>query len=98
MEWVCPKCGFDNEKGSSFCGKCGGSLKKSCLKCKAEIRWDLVYCPECGFGIPLNEEIVYNKVYSGNGNHVVITNKRLLCFGGLFCSSHDITLDSILSV
>lgn len=48
IEWQCPHCGFNNEKGWERCGKCGTPLIKKCLSCQATMRWDLTHCPRCG--------------------------------------------------
>jgi ribosomal protein S27AE len=48
LEWQCPKCGFNNQRDSRHCGKCGHALVKTCLACSAEMRWDLLFCPTCG--------------------------------------------------
>jgi len=88
LEWVCPKCEFDNEKGSAFCGECGKPLKKPCYKCSSQIRWDLKMCPKCGFGLNRNEKVlfVYN-LSDSNQAYITVTSDRLLTsfspiFGG----------------
>ena len=59
LEWQCPHCGFNNEKGWKRCGQCGTPLVKACPSCRAEMRWDLTHCPQCGQpysrGEPRNE-------------------------------------------
>ena len=55
LEWVCPKCGFDNEKGTAFCGECGTDLTQKCLSCLEKIRWDRKFCPKCGANIKEKE-------------------------------------------
>lgn|GEM_PF-6630055 len=57
LVWVCPKCGFDNEKKSDFCGKCGHPLTQECPQCGTGIRWDLKFCSKCRFRIE-EEEIL----------------------------------------
>lgn len=58
LVWVCPKCGFDNEKQSDFCGKCGYPLTQECPRCGTGIRWDLRFCPKCGFRIEEGETLL----------------------------------------
>jgi TolB protein len=48
VEWQCPHCSFNNDRGSKHCGKCGTPLVKRCPICSNEIRWDLQYCTRCG--------------------------------------------------
>ena len=50
IEWQCPQCGFNNERDTRHCGKCGNPLIKTCPNptCGAEMRWDLAFCPTCG--------------------------------------------------
>ena len=60
--WACPKCGFDNEKQSDYCGKCGNSLTRQCPRCGSSVRWDLKFCSSCQFHFFDNEAIV--KIFS----------------------------------
>lgn len=46
--WQCPKCGFNNESETTYCGKCGAALVKPCPKCFSEMREDLEFCSKCG--------------------------------------------------
>lgn len=45
---VCPSCGFENDKDSSFCKKCGTALSKKCPYCGADLDADAVFCDKCG--------------------------------------------------
>lgn len=44
----CAECGFNNDRGATYCGKCGAALAKICPKCLSEMRLDLAFCPKCG--------------------------------------------------
>jgi predicted RNA-binding Zn-ribbon protein involved in translation (DUF1610 family) len=46
--WQCPKCGFNNQPNTTFCGKCGAALVKICPMCLSELRIDLEFCSKCG--------------------------------------------------
>ncbi len=46
--YSCPNCGFINESGTSFCGKCGEKLTKVCEQCGEAVRTELDFCPKCG--------------------------------------------------
>lgn len=103
LEWVCPKCGFDNEKGSAFCGECGEPLKKPCYKCANQMRWDLKRCPKCGFGLDKDEKVVF--VYNlnmANETYTTVTNKRILTSWARFFGGdnafHEHSLDDVLEV
>ena len=48
VQWLCPTCGFNNESGARFCGRCGASLAKRCPECSAILRTDLDFCGSCG--------------------------------------------------
>lgn len=56
------------------------------------MRWDLTYCPECGFGLNPSETILYK-----DGESILVTTARLL-HKELFCCFKDISLDSIRMV
>ena len=45
----CPECGAPSD-GSKFCSECGASLvpRTICPGCKAEIKTNAKFCPECG--------------------------------------------------
>jgi len=77
LEWICPKCGFDNEKGSHFCGDCGEPLTKVCIKCREKLRWDLKRCNKCGFGYRNGEEVLFEYNFEDRA-FVVVTNMRLI--------------------
>jgi ribosomal protein S27AE len=94
LVWVCPKCGFDNEKQSDYCGKCGNSLTRECLRCGAAVRWDLNFCPSCRFEMEPGEytviqfdvypfdRIIADDFERGRG---VITDRRISTrFRGIF--------------
>lgn len=44
----CPECGFLNDAGARFCGKCGSSLTKQCPSCSADVSLELRFCSDCG--------------------------------------------------
>lgn len=46
--YPCHKCGFANDSGTLFCGKCGEKLIKYCINCSEIIRIDLDHCTKCG--------------------------------------------------
>lgn len=46
--YSCSNCGFVNESGTSFCGKCGKNLTKFCESCGEAVRTELDFCPKCG--------------------------------------------------
>lgn len=50
----CPKCGFENLDGASFCIKCGSRIdgKIACPKCGEYIPNEASFCPHCGKPIP----------------------------------------------
>lgn len=48
---ACPKCGYNNVKGSAFCGSCGEKLqpaKLKCPKCGDEVPSGMKFCTSCG--------------------------------------------------
>lgn len=46
----CQKCGYDNLKGVTKCGKCGQLLNfKSCPKCATKNDYGVVKCEKCGY-------------------------------------------------
>jgi predicted RNA-binding Zn-ribbon protein involved in translation (DUF1610 family) len=58
--WICPQCGFNNERATTFCGKCGTPLVKICPRCLAEIRFDLEFCSKCGAGYESLHKVLYD--------------------------------------
>lgn len=45
---ICPKCGHECAKGSTFCSKCGTRLVRKCKNCQRILKDDERYCPDCG--------------------------------------------------
>jgi len=50
----CPKCQFENQDGSKFCGSCGSSIKIkiTCGKCGSENPDNYNFCNNCGHDLP----------------------------------------------
>ena len=46
--WLCPKCSFNNESQSKYCGKCGNKLVQYCSNCRNEVQLGIKFCPRCG--------------------------------------------------
>jgi class 3 adenylate cyclase len=44
----CPKCQFENPKGSNFCTKCGQKFELKCPNCNKALPTDAQFCSECG--------------------------------------------------
>jgi adenylate cyclase len=44
----CSKCGFENQPGMQFCGKCGAKLAQVCPHCGFENPPEHVFCGKCG--------------------------------------------------
>jgi hypothetical protein len=59
LMWACPKCGFDNEKQSDFCGRCGHELTKRCPRCTTAMKWDLRFCPSCRYELADGEHEIH---------------------------------------
>ena len=76
LEWVCPKCNFNNDKDSAYCGKCGEILKRKCPNCMAYIRWDLDCCPQCGFKLESGESVLFSE--ETNRFATTLTNSRII--------------------
>jgi ribosomal protein L40E len=52
----CPKCQFENLKGSKFCGGCGERFDLTCSECGANNPAENKFCNECGSDlIPVKE-------------------------------------------
>jgi hypothetical protein len=98
LVWACPKCGFDNEKQSDFCGKCGHELTKKCLRCGAGIRWDLKYCPSCRFEYKEDETIIkeFLTFFPGCTKCALTSHRMALCCWGP--SYWEIPLKDIVAV
>ena len=43
----CPKCGNTNDKGVSFCARCGTQLIIKCSSCRHDMPLDASICPNC---------------------------------------------------
>ena len=48
VEGICPECGYTNDCGNRFCGKCGYSLFRTCPECDTQFQWFIAFCPGCG--------------------------------------------------
>ncbi len=44
----CPKCQFENPKGSKFCLECGQKFELKCPNCNKDLPIDAKFCNECG--------------------------------------------------
>ena len=53
----CPKCQFDNPKGTNYCGECGTKLEKLCPSCHSPNPPKFKFCGECGSNLKPTQEI-----------------------------------------
>jgi class 3 adenylate cyclase len=44
----CPRCGYENDAGQSFCGSCGSRLVLTCRACGATSPLHFKFCGSCG--------------------------------------------------
>ena len=59
----CPKCGYDNLKGSTHCGKCRTKLKtnkKSCPRCAYKNNSNTKKCLKCGYNLEKKDSLLLN--------------------------------------
>jgi class 3 adenylate cyclase/tetratricopeptide (TPR) repeat protein len=61
----CPKCQFENQGGSKFCGSCGSSIeiKITCGKCGLDNLDSYNFCNECGHDLP-NAQDAFTEIES----------------------------------
>jgi hypothetical protein len=45
---ACPRCGYENDGGQSFCGSCGSKLSLTCERCGATSPPGFRFCGGCG--------------------------------------------------
>src|SRR5947209_12530915 len=52
----CPRCGYENDTGQSFCGSCGSRLVLTCEACGATSPLHFKFCGSCGAELRAGEE------------------------------------------
>lgn len=53
----CPQCGSETRPTDRFCGKCGNRLERVCVRCKAPLAEDDLFCRMCGTPAPFDENV-----------------------------------------
>ena len=54
---LCPKCQFENQEGSRFCGGCGEKFVLTCPECGASNPAENKFCNECGSDLKQDKEL-----------------------------------------
>ncbi len=65
----CPKCGFENVKGTRKCIKCKAEIRltKSCPKCAKRNKLDAIKCVNCGYNFNKKsnlKNLIFNLIIS----------------------------------
>ena len=84
LQWICPKCGYENPRGVMCCMGCGVNLTKPCFHCGATLRWHLRRCPACRAVFREGEKVLFHRraeaiLPSLSGGILTLTTHRL-CF------------------